>query len=220
MLFRSGVREHKRSDKPQAFAIMAKAVRAGKIDEKALQTEIDGASTPLQEGRTRMIAGLEKLHGTLTPEQRKELVELMIKKLDDSAAQAEDRDPARGPSARSPIDTMLKGVTMTDEQRAKINKALTKTRMNEPDEKDKPSKEAFLAKRKAALVAFANDKFDGEAVLPPENDKGADTQAPRMIKALAIVVPMLDESQRGELADRLEQGPRGDKQNKRGSNIR
>lgn len=223
---RRGTRENRRTDKPQAFKLMGRAVRKGTIDEKALLEEIGSSSSAAKDGRQRMIEGLKKLHETLTAEQRRSLVDVLVKKLDerpadDDRGQDEKAQEKRESRLLGPLDHMLRAVTMTEEQRTKIQAALAKEKLDQEAPKEKPDRAAFVAKRKAALEAFAKDTFDGDAVLPPDDDKGAtEAQNERMVKALAIIVPMLDDGQRGELADRLEQGPRGDKQTKRGPKSR
>jgi len=196
---KTSVHQGGRGDKLQGYGAMSKAVRSGTVDEKALQAEVDkdGAAN---EGRARMLAGLQKLHDTLSADQRKAVVADLEQKMDERDAQSNGREAK---STRGPLDFMLRGLTMTREQRSKIDAALAQAGLDHEQPIDKAAAEA---KRKAALEAFAKDKFDGDAVLPNE-DKGPQAHMSKMIKALAVVVPLLDDKQRADLADRLEQGP-------------
>jgi Spy/CpxP family protein refolding chaperone len=98
----------------------------------------------------------------------------------------------------------LRGLDLTEAQRASIETALAKAGLDEPA-KDATFKQQMLEKAKSSLAAFAKDSFDAEAVVP---EMGHGPHLGRMVKALAVVVPLLDDAQRAALADRIEQGPK------------
>jgi malic enzyme len=68
--------------------------------------------------------------------------------------------------------------------------------------------EAMQTAAKARLESFASDTFDAKAFLgPPEGSEAAGKKMlEQMAKHLAVIVPMLDATQREALAANLEKG--------------
>ena len=131
----------------------------------------------------KALRAIQTLHDTLTPAQRKDLV----KKLSGG-------DGEHGRRGRGGLG-FLRGVELKDGQREKIDKALADAGIAEAGRSDD---------REAALRAFEAEPFDAAkaAVLLGGRDG--------RVKALKVIVPLLDDAQRSALADRLERGPKGD----------
>lgn len=113
---------------------------------------------------------------------------------------------------RNPTDGLLRGIDVSDEQRTRIDAALDRAGLAKDGDHEKRF-EDMEAKRKAMLDAFVGQSFDADTLLtaPPK---------PRFIEALAVVVPLLDEAQRAQLAERIEQGPPHGKRAKHGRGAR
>lgn len=220
-----------RPEHDAARTALAAAVRSGQIDEAALQRL---APTPPAPDTARIAKAIGVLHATLTPSQRKDLVAAMqahgkrrgpagdqAADVDDEADDDEAAPPERGDHARGPgklgrgpggpLMHMLHGLDLSETQRAQVKDALAKLEPSEADrDAMKASHDAMRARMTERLAAFANDSFDANAfVAPPE---GAPAHGPEkmfghMVKALAAVVPVLNETQRAELAKHIEEGP-------------
>lgn len=218
---------------------LADAIRANKVDAKALASELGPPDKPdMAAMHGKVVAALQVLHDTLTSEQRTTLVAAAKEKLakgpgpdGDHGPKGDRRGPPDGddgpPDGRgrggppgmkgkgSPVDFLLHGIEVTDAQRAKIDEALTKADLAGPP-KDAPSREEMQkrmtemkAKGEAMLDAFAKDAFDAKASVPQPPD-GAMAHGPpkgRFLETLAVVVPLLEQAQRDELADRIMEGP-------------
>lgn len=117
----------------------------------------------------------------------------------------------RGPGEHGPLGHMLRGVSLSDAQREKVKDALSKLAPSEGDrEAMKAQHEAFRSKMAERLATFAEGSFDASAfVAPPDGAAkfGPEKMFGHMVKALAAVVPILDDAQRAELAKRIEEGP-------------
>lgn len=116
----------------------------------------------------------------------------------------------RGHEMRGPMG-LLRGIELTDAQREGVREAFEKMAPSDADrEAMKTQHEAGRAAMRERLASFASDRFDANAfVAMPE---GAAKHGPEgmfggMVKMLAKVVPILDETQRAELARRIEEGP-------------
>jgi Spy/CpxP family protein refolding chaperone len=211
------------------FAEVAKEIRANSIDEAGLVAKAAGLEKPAADPmRASMAKTLQVVHDTLTPEQRVKLATDLEGKLgamhrmdgkgmDGKAIEGKGREGKRG------LGMLLRGVDVSDEQKDAIEKALSTAGLDKPMDEAKKGGEEMEAKMKALLEAFKGDKFDALALMPsPPAMKGDHLET--MIKSLKVVVPLLDEAQRNELADRVEKGmemkgkhgPRGQKSGKHG----
>jgi Spy/CpxP family protein refolding chaperone len=110
-----------------------------------------------------------------------------------------------------PMGHLLKDLSLSDGQREKVKEALSKLAPSEGDRDAMKAKhEAFRTQMKERLASFASDSFDANAfvALPEGGAKfGPDKMFGHMVKTLAVVVPILDDAQRAELAKRIEEGP-------------
>ncbi len=118
-----------------------------------------------------------------------------------------------GPGMHGPLGQLLRGIELTDAQRETVRAAMEKTMPSEADrEAMKASHEAMRTAMKDRLATFASDSFDANAFATPP--AGAPKMGPEamfghMIKVIAAVTPVLDETQRAELAKRIEEAPMG-----------
>ncbi|EYF05693.1 Spy/CpxP family protein refolding chaperone [Chondromyces apiculatus] len=204
-----------------AFSTLAAGVRAGSIDEAAVLKQVGEAKG--EDRREAFAATLQKLHATLTPAQRRELVATVSERAAEHEARFEAMQERKGEGAPRPevghgkrggVEMMLRGVTLRDGQREQIEKALASAGIgDEAPRGEKPDMKAMLASKKAMLDAFAADTFDAKAALSAlpagggKGEGGREAHLQRMVASLKVVVPLLDEAQRNELADRLERGP-------------
>jgi Spy/CpxP family protein refolding chaperone len=196
--------EHGPRDKAP-FAALAEGVRAGKIDTAAVLAKVPDMP-PGAEDRAAAASAIETLHATLTKEQRRALVVAVSNHMDEHGP-----PPGAPPKHKGgPLGFLLHGLDVSDAQRAAIEKALEAQRPSEAD-RDAMMKDhdAMGAKMRARLETFASDSFDAKAfVTPPEGAAGGPKQhIERMVKDLAVVVPILEPAQREQLASLLEKGP-------------
>ena len=215
--------EAAKPDHEAARKALADAVRSGKIDESALAAQ--APKPPVDHARFAKAIGV--LHDTLSAAQRKELVEKVSARMDkfggpegrpERGAKGDDaRGPKgergeRGPGMHGPFGHMLKGLDLTDAQKDAIKAAMEKSAPTEEDREEmKANHEAMRAAMKERLQSFASDTFDANAFAkPPEGapKMGRDPMS-RMVKVLAVVTPILTETQRAELAKRIEEAPMG-----------
>lgn len=215
-----------RADHDAARAALAAAVKSGRVDEAALLSKI----APARPDTARLAKALGVLHDTLTPAQRKELVSAVEERMAHvkrggpkgdrervEAREGKGHERGRrghgmaGRGEHGPLGHLLRGVSLSDAQREQVREALSKLAPNEADrDAMKAQHEAFRSRMKERLASFASDSFDASAfVAPPEGapQLGPDKMFGHMVKALAVVAPILDEGQRAELAKRIEEGP-------------
>ncbi len=109
-----------------------------------------------------------------------------------------------------PLGHMLDGLSLTDAQRASIDSALAAQRPAAPDHEAMKKKfEAMGVEMRARMESFASDSFDAKAFLAPPADAPQGRMMnplARMVNELAVVVPLLDATQRETLAAQLEKG--------------
>jgi Spy/CpxP family protein refolding chaperone len=205
-------------------AALAAGLRAGAIDEELVGEKLAVIQQHMAEANDKTVAALGTLHATLTPEQRSALVAIVhergekmrehmeAKRKAHAEAQAEGGDAPEGKRGRPRGGAgmwIARGLDMTDEQRAALAAALGAEGI------DKPSREEMAARFsegldnwEAMLASFATAEFDANAhrhvVTFDHLEKGLEHYV-ASVKALAGI---LDQSQRDELAERIEQGPK------------
>lgn len=191
---------------------LAAGVRANAIDEKAMDTKIAAMSSAGAEMRTKHAAALEKLHATLTPAQRKQLVEKLQAKMAEKeekwaekreAFEAGDEGHKRHGMKGGPLVFMMKKLDLSDDQVTAVKKAVADAGLERPDHDAMKGKfEAMHAQKKAMLAAFATDTFDADTLLPQKGE--AKDHLAKMVTATKAVLPILDAGQREKLAQFLE----------------
>jgi Spy/CpxP family protein refolding chaperone len=116
----------------------------------------------------------------------------------------------RGDKALGPAGFLLRDLELTDKQRDAIKQAMEAQKSATPPDPEEMKKrfEAMQTAAKARLESFASDTFDAKAFLgPPEGSEAAGKKMlEQMAKHLAVIVPMLDATQREALAANLEKG--------------
>lgn len=221
---------------PPGAAELAAAVRAGRVDEASLLAKLSPPE-PDAAHRAAMAKALTTLHDTLSAAERRQLVDELADRLDDKleghgpgfggkgfgkhgprgdAAERDDaaeRGPGAGKLGRGPLHHLLRGVDLRDDQRASIDKALEGLRPSDADQKAREAEhEARRAQRKQHLELFVAERFDAAAFLDAGAKamrEGGRGHMEHLVKALAVVVPVLDDAQRATLADTLAKGPMG-----------
>lgn len=189
--------EGKRGAHAENAAAVASAVRDNKVDSEKLRQDGPPAPEAMHE---KLVVALDKLHGTLTKEQRAALAKELAARVEDGP---DEPPPAR--EGKGPLDHMLADLEVSDAQTKLIKSALTKADLNPPE----PPTDAQIAEHKARDIrlfeAFAKDDFKAAAALeaPPKH------KHPDPLDVLEVVVPLLSVDQRDKLADRIESGPPG-----------
>jgi hypothetical protein len=205
-------RDEARPDFAAHRAALAAAVRSGKIDVAALTP----AAPKEHPAPARLAKALETLHATLTAAQRQQLVDAVSAKMDKHGPKGEGRGHERGKGMGrgkmgDPMAHLLRGIELNDAQREKVREALATMAPAKEDRAGMEAHhEAFRAKMRERLASFAADDFDAKAFVAPPEDAamlGPEHGPAHMVKALALVVPILDDAQRAELAKRIEAPP-------------
>ena len=205
---------------PPAFdktrvAALAAGIRSGKVDVATVK-----APAPSDDEKAARLTAAAKavstLHDTLTPVQRRALVDALAKHAADHAGHP-PMDHAGGPppGGMGPMGGLLEGLDLTKEQQDAIRAKLDAQRPAPPTDAEraamKQQHEAFRAAMTAKLQTFANDTFDATAfVAPPAGvtkGPGPGDHADRFAQDLAIITSVLEPAQREKLAARIEAGP-------------
>ena len=189
---------------------LAAAVRKGSVDASALAPSTADMATHQTDHRARVVSAIQKLHDTLTAEQRTQLVAAVEKRMADGPPGADGPHPdhAGKKGAMGPLGFMLHDVELTAEQRTQLDAALTKANLDMAPPADMKARfEEMKNKAEASLDAFAKERFSAADALPADGPGFGHGPMPKMAEMMAIVVPILTESQRSAVADRLEAGP-------------
>lgn len=229
------------TDRDAAHAALAAAVRSGNIDEAALVSQLapkapDTArvakaigvlyNTLTRAQRKELVADVEAHQGRGPMGHHGPDVDHESEgrgadaDLDDARPRGKGHGGhgARGPREHGPLAHMLRDLSLSDAQRDKVKEALAKLAPSESErEAAKAHHEAMQKEMRERLATFASDSFDATAfVAPPAKGAGfgPDKMFGSMVKALAAVVPILDDAQRAELAKHIEEGPAGPKKGK------
>jgi len=229
--------ESAKPDHEAARKALADAVRSGKVDEAALA--VKAPKPPMDPARfakaigvlhdtlsaaqrkelvEKVSARMEKFGG---PEGKPEWKDRGAKGDREARGPKGDREARgpkgergeHGPGMHGPLGHLLRGIELTDAQREAVKAAMEKAAPSEADrEAMKASHEAMQKAMRERLQSFASDSFDANTFAkPPEGapKMGPEAMFDRMVKVLAAVTPILDETQRAELAKRIEEAPMG-----------
>jgi Spy/CpxP family protein refolding chaperone len=199
------------------FTALADAVRSGRVDADALLAKAD-AEHARPERLAKLESAIQTLHDTLSPAQRKELVDLLSERMEARGlpgVRGHEGPPGRphpGRGAeRGPLGHLFADLGLSDGQSQSIQAILESDRPAPPDPAMmKQQFEARHAELQARLATFAADGFDAHAFATPPEPK--ETMGPRrhvesLVRVLARVVPILDPAQREIVAARLLEGP-------------
>lgn len=213
-------------DKTRVTALAAQ-IRAGKIDTTAM-TPLTRDENAMGEHMALASSNLKTLHDTLSKEQRTALVDAILakhakgpdgeRKRDHKGAHA---DVERGGERhmglhRGPVASLLQDIALTPEQKETLRAKLEASRPTKPSDADRDAMKARFTARKQAmdtkLRSFVNDGFDAAAFVTPPADAanmGPENRRDRMAKELSILVSVLTDAQRDQLAKKIEAGPPG-----------
>jgi Spy/CpxP family protein refolding chaperone len=207
----SSPRDH---EAQRAFhAALLSAVEAGDVDVADFADDLSAIETGAAAKTQALQKMLDGLHSTLTAGQRAELVDSMDSALERGRKHKGDAKPGatRGKDrsrGHSMLRRIAKKLNLSDEQMAKLREA---SEAATPAE-SRASHDESRAKMREMVRSFANDDFDAAAAgVGTDIPKHARRKAEGMLNQLAVLVPILDEAQRAELAQLIERkrGKRG-----------
>jgi hypothetical protein len=197
-------------DKARA-AELAAEIRAGKVDVTA-----DGPAPADRAAHEAALASaLRTLHATLTPAQRRALVDAIERREADHAANDPDRRGGFKDRAgvRGPLEHLLRGLDVTAGQEQEIEAKLTAAHPG-PSETERAAlsaqHDAMRAGMRAKLETFASDSFVGTAFVTPPGGPMKPGGPSGFLTDVAIVTSVFDAAQREKLAERIEAGPPAD----------
>lgn len=164
---------------------LAKQLKEGKIDEQALEHEIDALVKAREAASPALRKAVENLHGILNEEQRGDFVDALKSRM-------KDLDQA----SQKWFGELSKDLRLTEEQRNKAKDVLEKTKGNLAEEHKKAE---------ALFEAFKGKEFKIERIVPI-SDVGERTRkrATEMIGIAKELTDILTPEQRSELAKKLE----------------
>lgn len=192
-----------RAEMREAHADLVNGVKAGKLDMAKLdahQAAIDKAAKARME---RELEALNKLHGTLQPEQRAKVVS-NIKAAEEKRAsriKAHEKPDAGKPNfAKLRFEHYTRDLDLSDEQKKKVEGLLPK------EDKTEAMREESKKILDATLAAFEKDGFDAKK-LPQPDPKKHNQPFADLAKFFNGLLPILKPEQRDKLAAKLEKQP-------------
>lgn len=190
---------------PVDHAALLAAIRSG--DVSALE-DVDMDKARVAHDKA-MASVLSDLHGMLGKQQRARVVAMCRDRAEGPPPAPPEGERPRGERGRRPggppgIEHLLRGVTMNDGQREKIEDALAAAGIAPPEgPPPRDEMEKHRAAEAALLDAFAGDDFDAASAMP---SAAGMPKPPSFVKVLKVVVPLLSADQREQLAASLERG--------------
>jgi hypothetical protein len=203
-------------------AAVAAGLRAGALDDELIAEKLAAVKERIADANERTVAALDLLHDTLSAEERGNLVaivrergEAMRERFEKKAEDGdEDGDHHhKGHKAHKGGHEgkgmwFTRGLDLTDEQKTALRAKLDEAGVEKPSREAMGERFAAMREKMSALLdAFAADDFEAasfrDTITFDAMEKGFDHHL-TMMKALAGI---LDETQRNELADRIERGP-------------
>lgn len=203
------VREGRPMPDPTVLKALASSIRAGKVDPSVVTLPAPD-ETKMTAMRAQLRAALQSLHDTLSADQRRTLVERIEAHAENTPPPPPERERGRGGADHDPGPMgWLRDLDLTTAQRKSIREAIDTGRPTEADRTAQSARfEAMRASMKANLAAFAADELDVRALMtPPEGLEPPKMGVHPMVADLAVIVPLLTESQRAQLADKIETPP-------------
>jgi len=220
-----GMGDGPRDDRAAFHEALVKALETGKIDRAALEAKIASKDKLSEQKLAERNARLAKLHATLTPEQRKTLVDAVRAKLERKADKRDDRADddrmgrkgKRGPKGKDKGDFhgksmmlgWLRGVELTAEQQAQVDALAAKAEAFHPDDDDWTDKrEDKLDELSTLLDAFAADDFDPAKSAPrPSPMKNPAEKVAFHVEQFEALLGILTADQRAQLAETIKSHP-------------
>lgn len=207
---------------------LAEASRDGKVSVDEMKPELDRVSAAATERIDKLTAAIDKLHATLDAGQRKQLAEALDRRGPGKGRGGKGHGPrghgppghrggqkgygARGgPGGKGagPGPDRFGFLHLTDDQRARIRKALADAKLEQPG---KGSPEAWRAEARDRMEAlehaFVGDDFKAADYLHKDEvvDKACEW-AMFEVKRLSVVLPLLTDEQRSQLIEHLSEPP-------------
>ncbi len=186
---------------------LSKQVRAGKVDKAALEAHRDSIAKAMETMVPAMQEAANKLHATLSPEQRQELLDKM-KEHRGHHGKHHGPGEMKGPGGHfGKMKEMAERIGITEEQREQIRDAM-KASFEKHHEGREGMREKFeegREKMKAFAEAFASDSFDAKAFDFKGPMQGMMHHGGgRMLHFVETALPILNAEQRVKLADEIE----------------
>ncbi|MBW2278227.1 MAG: Spy/CpxP family protein refolding chaperone [Deltaproteobacteria bacterium] len=203
-----------------------KALETGELDRAALETKMGSKDDMVAKKLEARNAKLATLHATLTPPQRKTLVDTVRAKMEQKAEKHGDRADVerkgkhgkgkRGHHGKDMLGHMLKGIELTADQQAQIDALHAKGEAQRPADQDwSKKKEEKLAQLNTLLDAFEADAFDPSVSAPtPKPMKDPMDKIGFHIEQFETLLGILTAEQRAQLAEKVKSHP--DKMGHRG----
>ncbi len=194
------------------FATLATQVKSGTIDEAALNAQLDTLGKTSGDHRAAMVSAMQTVHDTLNADQRAAVASSIEAKMAafGQGEQGEKRDGEKHEGGKhggfGKLGFLLHGIDVTDAQRERIKDALHATFGEQDREGFAEKREEMKTKMTAAIEAFKSDKFDASTALPMREEEGREHLG-KLVKAMTVIVPLLDDKQRAALADKLQNPP-------------
>ncbi len=168
---------------------LADQIEKGRIDECALEQEIDRLAAAKARAKKGDRAAMDELHAILDPEQRNKFVDEMQKRL-------EKKERAHDPDAV--LERMDEKLDLTDEQEAVLRQYFSALRALKEADPELKEKRDFSK----LLESFRGDDFSIDEVSPPRRDmeeKQREKIEARLWAAKGVVC-VLTEEQRAKVA--------------------
>lgn len=218
-------------------AAMIEAAKAGKIDEKTVDTQLAAMKEKQAERAAKQAKLLNGLHAALTPEQRTDLVskvkaemESRQKRMEEKQAKWAERakdadklgDVKRGPhhgmkafkgmhgmhGMRGGFGMMARGLELTEDQQTKLDALAEKNKPEMPSADDMKAKREEMHKNVTALLdAFAKDGFDASKFDLSPKHRDMGEMMKKHVAHMNEFLAILTPEQRAKLAENIEKGP-------------
>jgi len=206
-----------RGDHADFHAALVKALETGELDRAAFDAAAAAKNERFEQKQRERNEKLATLHATLTPEQRKTLVDTVRAKQEQDASKrshkGDDRRKGRGGKrdhrGKGKLQHMLKGIELTAEQQAQIDALKAKGEAQRPTAEDRAEKkEEKLAEMNALLDAFVADDFDPAASAPePLPLKDPLDKYGFQVEQFEALLGILTAEQRAQLAEKIKSHP-------------
>jgi Spy/CpxP family protein refolding chaperone len=201
-------------------AALAAQVKAGKIEKDKLKPQIEAAEKAHADSKEKTHASLGKLHALLTPEQRTQLADTMLKEKQnhpwglaemDKNESDESKKERREEMRKKRVERMKENLKLSDDQVKKVEALWNKDEKKFDKDKMKERMEKMKAKRTEMWEAFKTDKFDASKFTWGSKDaKDKDKKDKRMsrmsmqIEKAEKMLTILKKDQRDAYAATLE----------------
>lgn len=204
-----GDREARHEARAASHAKRIAAIRSGNVAD--LQVDSAEIQKKAEEKASKMVSAMNQLHSILDSGQRQVLVDTLKAKSAERAKRWEERK-AKRPEGKSGkrkghhrgFGRMLENLELTEEQQAKIDAAREADRGSPEDRKAKH--EARKKQMDELLTAFVGDDFDAQKLdLATRIAERMTTMSEHHAKRYEVLLPILTDEQRTQLADRMQQ---------------